>query len=72
MSPRLQMRLTSPRVPDIPGSSSDTPPLATPPILGGPTALARPSPRGDLSGSLAARSLSLRALFPLPRATPLR
>ncbi len=37
----------------------------------GPAALARPSPRGDLSGSLAMRSSSLRALFPPPRATPL-
>lgn len=38
----------------------------------GSNALARPSPRGDLSGSLATRFLSLRALFPPPRATKLR
>jgi hypothetical protein len=30
-----------------------------------------PSPRGDLSGSLATRFLSLRALFPPPRANKL-
>lgn len=30
-----------------------------------------PSPRGDLFGSLSTRFLSLRALFPPPRATTL-
>jgi hypothetical protein len=34
--------------------------------------LNRPSPRGDLSGSLTIRSASLRTLVPPPRSTSIR
>jgi hypothetical protein len=39
-------------------------------VTEGRTALADPSPRGDLTGSLAIRAVSLRALIPPPRSTP--
>lgn len=40
------------------------------PMPGRVTALASPSPRGDLFGSLAIRFAVLRTLVPPPRSTP--
>jgi hypothetical protein len=43
--------------------------IGTDQVVEEPSPIASPTPRGDLSGSLATRFISLRALFPPPRAT---